>query len=89
MSRINFKISELNRKIKNLESNGFTEYLNTWEKVTVDGELNMNHVIFIATKGDYKGCVCDIYYNEKTKVSWLEYHNTGSLFTWSFVPSIF
>lgn len=68
-----FKLSELNSKIRNLQSNGFEEYLNTWEKETVNGDLDMNHVILTATKGDYDGVVCDIYYNEKTGVCYLEY----------------
>lgn len=69
----NFKISELNSKIRNLESNGFKEYLNTWEKITVYGDEDMNHIIMTCTKGRYDGLVVDIYYNENTKVCWLEY----------------
>jgi len=69
----NFKITELNSKIRNLESNGFEEYLNTWEKETVYGDLDMNHVILTATKGHYDGMVVDIYFNEQTKRCWLEY----------------
>lgn len=71
----NFKLSELNSKIKNLTSNGFEQYFNTWEKETVNGDLNMNHVIFTATKGYYDGVVCDIYYNEEDGRCWLEYSN--------------
>jgi hypothetical protein len=69
----NFKIAELNSKIRNLESNGFEEYLNTWEKETVNGDLDMNHVILTATKWHYDGMVVDIYFNEQTKRCWLEY----------------
>jgi uncharacterized protein YrrD len=68
-----FKLAELNSKIRNLESNGFEEYLNTWEKETVNGDLDMNHVILTATKGYYDGMVCDIYFNEKAGLCWLEY----------------
>ena len=60
-----FKLSELNSKIRILESNGFEESLNTWEKETVNGDLDMNHVILTATKGHYEGMVCDIYFSEK------------------------
>jgi len=69
----NFKLVELNSKIRSLESNGFEEYLNTWEKETVYGDLDMNHVILTATKGYYDGVVCDIYFNERTGRCWLEY----------------
>ena len=69
----NFKLAEINSKIRNLESNGFEEYLNTWEKETVNGDEDMNHVILTATKGHYDGMVVDIYYNEQTKRCWLEY----------------
>jgi len=68
-----FKLTELNSKIRNLESNGFEEYLNTWEKKTVNGDEDMNHIILTATKGYYNGMVVDIYYNETTKRCWLEY----------------
>lgn len=68
-----FNISELNLKIHNLESNGFEQYLNTWEKQTVHGYDDMNHVIMTCTKGHYDGLVVDIYYNEKTNRCWLEY----------------
>lgn len=68
-----FKLSELNGKIRSLESNGFEEYLNTWEKETVNGDLDMNHIILTATKGYYDGMVVDIYYNEQTKYCFLEY----------------
>ena len=68
-----FELAELNNKIRSLESNGFEEYLNTWEKETANGDLDMNHVILTATKGYYNGMVCDIYYNEQTKRCWLEY----------------
>ena len=68
-----FKLAELNSKIRSLESNGFEEYLNTWEKETVNGDLDMNHIILTATKGHYDGMVCDIYYSEKTKYCYLEY----------------
>lgn len=71
--KFSFKLPELNSKIRNLESNGFEEYLNTLEKETVNGDLNMNHVILTATKGHYDGMVCDIYYSEKTGRCWLEY----------------
>lgn len=71
--KLNFKLSEINSKIRNLESNGFEEYLNTWEKETANGDLDMNHVILTATKGHYDGMVVDIYYNEQTKRCWLEY----------------
>ena len=69
----NFKIEELNSKIRNLESNGFKEYLYTWEKETVNGDEDMDHVILIAMKGHYDGMVVDIYFNEQTKRCWLEY----------------
>lgn len=69
----NFKLSEINSKIRNLESNGFEEYLNTWEKETVNGDLDMNHVILTCAKGHYDGMVVDIYYNEQNKRCWLEY----------------
>lgn len=72
-TKIYFNIKELNSKIKNLLSNGFEEYLNTWEKTTVCGNINMNHIIFTCTKGNYSGSVCDIYYNEKTNICWIEY----------------
>lgn len=68
-----FKLEELNTKINNLLSNGFEQYLDTWEKVTVHGDLNMYHEIYTATKGDYDGVVVDIYYNEDDKRCWLEY----------------
>lgn len=71
--RFNFKLEELNSKIINLENNGFKEYLNTWEKETVDGYENMNHVILTCTKGHYNGMVVDIYFNEQTNQCWLEY----------------
>jgi len=68
-----FSLSEIDRKIRNIKSNGFEEYLNTWEKETANGDLDMNHVILTATKGFYDGLVVDIYYNEQTKICWLEY----------------
>lgn len=68
-----FKLAELNSKIRSLESKGFEEYLNTWEKETVNGDLDMNHIILTATKGDFSGMVCDIYFDEKTGRCWLEY----------------
>lgn len=73
MEKIKFNLSELNTKINNLLNNGFKEYLNTWEKVTVNDDFNMNHVILTCTKGYYDGMVVDIYYNEKDKRCWLEY----------------
>ena len=69
----NFDITELNSKIRNLESNGFKQYLNTWEKETVNGDLDMDHIILTCTKGHYDGLVVDIYFNEKDKRCWLEY----------------
>lgn len=71
--KVSFKLSELNSKIRNLESNGFEEYLNTWEKETVNGDLDMNHIILTAIKGHYDGMVCDIYFNENTGRCLLEY----------------
>lgn len=71
--KTHFKLSELNSKISNLQSNGFEEYLNTWEKETVNGDVDMNHVILTSTKGYYNGMVVDIYYNEQTGRCWLEY----------------
>lgn len=74
-NRYYFGIDEVNQKISNLESNGFQEYLNTWEKETVDGDFDMNHVIMTCTKGDYNGWVADIYFNEQTKQCWMQYSN--------------
>ena len=71
--KLSFNLSELNSKIHSLESEGFEEYLNTWEKETVYGDLDMNHIILTATKGYYDGIVCDIYFNENTGRCWLEY----------------
>ena len=71
--RHSFKLEELNSKIRILESNGFEQYLNTWEKETVYGDLDMDHVTLLATKGQYDGMVCDIYFSEKTGRCWLEY----------------
>ena len=68
-----FKLVELNSKIRSLESKGFEEYLYTWEKETVNGDFDMNHIIFTAIKGNYDGMVCDIYFNEKDSRCWLEY----------------
>lgn len=73
--RHNFKLSELNSKIRNLENNGFKEYMNTWERETVYGDFNMNHVILTCNKGHYDGSVVDIYFSEKTGRCWLEYSN--------------
>lgn len=71
----NFNIISLNLKIHNLESNGFKQYLNTWEKETIHGYENMNHIIMTCTKGHYSGWVADIYYNENTKRCFIEYSN--------------
>lgn len=71
--RTTFKISDLNSKIRNLESNGFEEYLNTWEQFTVNDDTNLNHVILTCTKGEWDGVVVDIYYNEDDGRCWLEY----------------
>lgn len=67
-TRIYFKPSEINGKCRNLESNGFKEYLNVFEKYTVFGDKNLNHIIYTNTKAGsfYEGVVCDIYYNHKT-----------------------
>jgi hypothetical protein len=66
-------IKDVNKAIKNLLSNGFEEYLNTWEKETVDGDLNLNHVVFTCTKGYYSGQVADIYYNENDGRKWIQF----------------
>ena len=71
--RTSFKLALLNTKIRNLVSNGYQEYLNTWEPITVHGDTDMNHIIMTCTKGHYNGSVCDIYYNERTGQAWLEY----------------
>jgi len=70
-----FNIINLNLKISNLESNGFEEYLNTWEKETASGDFDLNHVIMTCKKGHYDGVVADIYFNEKDKRCWIEYSN--------------
>lgn len=72
---LNFNIINLNLKIRNLESNGFREYLNTWENETVHGQENLNHIIMTCTKGYYSGWVADIYYNESDKRCFIEYSN--------------
>jgi len=72
-TKVNFSITELNTKINNLLSNGFKEYLNTWEKWTVNDDKDMNHVIFTCIKGKFSGVVADIYYNETDGRCWIEY----------------
>jgi len=72
-TKININIENLNSTINNLISNGFEEYLNTWEKWTAYDEKDMNHIIMNCTKGEYDGWVCDIYFNEKNKSAWLTY----------------
>jgi len=72
-TKVNFSITELNTKINNLLSNGFKEYLNTWEKWTVNDDKDMNHVIFTCIKGKFSGAVADIYYNETDGRCWIEY----------------
>lgn len=73
--KVHFPLSQLNSKISNLHSNGFEDYLNTWEKFTVHDEQNLNHIILTCKKGDYSGAVADIYYNEQDKRCWIEYSN--------------
>jgi hypothetical protein len=66
------EISNLNSTISNLLSNGFEEYLNVFEPFTVDGDINMQHIIMCCTKGFYSGWVVDIYHNKKG-LGWLIY----------------
>jgi hypothetical protein len=73
MNQINFFLSQLDRKINSLRSNGFKEYLNTWERYTVNGDENLNHLVFTCTEGYYSGWVADIYYNKSDGRCWLEY----------------
>lgn len=71
--KINFPIKDLKGKESNLISNGFELYLNTWEKHTVHGDTDLNHLIYVCKKGEWDNTVVDIYYNENDKRCWLEY----------------
>lgn len=76
-TKIHFNITDLDLKINNCLSNGFEEYLHTWEKWTAFDEQDMNHIILTCTKGYYDGWVCDIYFNEVKKTAWLTYSNNN------------
>jgi hypothetical protein len=64
MTTIRFKVSEFESKIRNLESNGFEEYLSTHND-------NIDHVIMTNTKVGhrYNGWVVDIYSNGRIEYS--------------------
>lgn len=64
MNTIHFNPTKINSKIRNLESNGFKVYLDTFE----DG---INHIIMTNTKPGhfYNGIVCDLYSDGRLEYS--------------------